>query len=157
MDLIEEIGAHVLNGESLYKIHLDYKCCAHELTDGRIPNCLTAKTKNAKGFTSFETFRRDMWTTHKIDVAIRCGEILSEKRDRLEEQMNAMSLTTKKTTKKVTAFAPKTSKKKTEKKVEAIVYEYYLDEETPCTKEEYDNAVKASEEAEAEEEAEEEY
>ena len=80
--LIDKIGEYSLSGRTLYDVLLDYKCCANELCDGRVQNCLTEKTKIVQSFRSFETFRIHMWKKHNIDIVIPCAERLAAKQDR---------------------------------------------------------------------------
>lgn len=136
--LVEEIGNRALNGESLNRVLLDYKCCIRHITDGRIRNCVTEKTKLTKSFRSFEAFRYHMWKVHMVDITVRCAEMVAAKRE-IDEMMNDITISPKKKTmKKVSSFAPK---KTTKKVIEAITYEYLWDDGTPCTKAEYDEAM----------------
>jgi hypothetical protein len=82
--LIDEIGERSLSGQSMHAVSLDYKCCVCEITEGRLRNCVTEKTQLTQSFRNFERFRVHMWKDHKVDIIIRCAEIVAAKQNRAE-------------------------------------------------------------------------
>jgi hypothetical protein len=135
-DLVNTIGEYALSGKSLEKVLLPYICCAQKLNAYQ-KNCLTEKTKRNRKFESFQSFRKHIWDDHKIDVTIRCGEIVTSKKKEEEEKLQlqmdqlAIDSSTKavnvKTTENVTVSV-------SDPLVEVKTFDYYG---VPLTKDEY--------------------